>query len=85
MQVISTLTVGLGTRAYDISVGRGLIARADDLIGAFLNDRHVVVISDSNVAPVHLPALMTACARVGRPCDAIEVPVSYTHLTLPTT
>ena len=74
MHDISTLTVGLGTRAYDISVGRGLIARADDLIGAFLNDRHVVVISDSNVAPVHLPALMAACARVGRRCDTIEVP-----------
>ena len=29
MHDISTLTVGLGTRAYDIFVGRGLIARAD--------------------------------------------------------
>ena len=83
MHDISTLTVGLGTRAYDISVGRGLIARADDLIGAFLNDRHVVVISDSNVAPVHLPALMTACARVGRRCDTIEVPAGESSKSMP--
>ena len=74
MHDISTLTVGLGTRAYDISVGSGLIARADELIGTFLNDRHVVIISDSNVAPVHLPALMTACQRSCRRCDTIEVP-----------
>ena len=74
MHDISTLTVGLGTRAYDISVGRGLIARADEVIGTFLNDRHVVIISDSNVAPVHLPALMTACQRSCRHCDTIEVP-----------
>ena len=83
MHDISTLTVGLGTRAYDISVGRGLIARADDLIGAFLNDRHVVVISDSNVAPVHLPTLMTACARVGRRCDTIEVPAGESSKSMP--
>ena len=83
MHDISTLTVGLGTRAYDISVGRGLIARADDLIGAFLNDRHVVVISDSNVAPVHLPALMAACARVGRRCDTIEVPAGESSKSMP--
>ncbi len=73
MHDISTLTVGLGTRAYDISVGRGLIARADELIGTFLNDRHVVIISDSNVAPVHLPALMTAC----RAAAAVATPLKF--------
>ena len=83
MHDISTLTVGLGTRAYDISVGRGLIVRADDLIGAFLNDRHVVVISDSNVAPFHLPAIMTACKRVSRRCNTIEVPAGESSKSMP--
>ena len=74
MHDISTLTVGLGTRAYDISVGRGLIERADDILGAFLNGKHAVIISDSNVALHHLPSLTAACARICLRCDAIEVP-----------
>ena len=52
MQKDSTLTVGLGTRAYDIHVGRGLIGRADDILGDMLADRHVVIISDAVVAPL---------------------------------
>jgi len=55
MHDISTLTVGLGTRAYDIFVGRDLIARADELVAGHLRDRHAVIISDMAVTSAHLP------------------------------
>ncbi len=59
----STLTVGLDERAYDITVGRRLIARVDEVADAQLSGRHVVIIADDAVAPHHLTLLATACAR----------------------
>ena len=53
----SSLTVGLGDRAYDIIVGRDLLARADNLAAAQLTDRHVIIITDSQVAGYHLDSL----------------------------
>ena len=46
MHKSSKLTVGLGDRAYDIVVGRGLITRADELAGDILTGRHAIIISD---------------------------------------
>ena len=74
MHDISTLTVGLGTRAYDITVGRDLIARADAVTSEHLADRHAVIISDMAVATTHLPPLEAACRRACRRCDTLTVP-----------
>ncbi|MEC8127516.1 MAG: 3-dehydroquinate synthase [Pseudomonadota bacterium] len=74
MHDISTLTVGLGTRAYDIFVGRDLIARADELVAGHLRDRHAVIISDMAVTSAHLPPIEAACRRICRRCDSLTVP-----------
>ena len=83
MQKDSTLTVGLGTRAYDIHVGRGLLGRADDILGGMLADRHVVIISDAAVAPLHLPALEAACERVCRRLDNVSVASGEASKSMP--
>jgi len=67
------LTVGLDDRAYNITVGRGLIARIDEVAGAQLADRHVVIITDDAVAPHHLAPLTAACARTCRRVDSLPV------------
>ena len=69
----SSLTVGLGDRAYDIIVGRDLLARADNLAAAQLTDRHVIIITDSQVAGYHLDSLASACSRVARRCDTLTI------------
>ena len=69
----STLTVGLDDRAYDITVGRGLIGRIDQLAGAQLAGRHLVIIADAAVATHHLAPLETACARICRHVDSLTV------------
>ena len=51
------LTVALDKRAYDIHVGRGLLARAPDLIKPVLHRPRVYIVSDSNVAPIYLEPL----------------------------
>ncbi|RZO31019.1 MAG: 3-dehydroquinate synthase [SAR116 cluster bacterium] len=69
----STLTVGLDDRAYDITVGRDLIGRIDEIAGAQLAGRHVVIIADAAVAPHHLAPLESACNRICRRVDSLTV------------
>ncbi|WP_338148146.1 3-dehydroquinate synthase [Neoroseomonas eburnea] len=59
------LPVGLGERTYDVVVGPGLLARAGGLIGPVLPARRVVVVTDSAVAPLHLPALRAGLEAAG--------------------
>ncbi len=69
----SNLTVGLDDRAYDITVGRGLIARLGEIADAQLSGRHVVIIADDAVAPHHLAPLETACAHCCRRVDSLTI------------
>jgi len=43
--------------AYDVVVAAGLLSRAEEVLPAAAAPGRVVVISDENVAPLHLPAL----------------------------
>lgn len=70
----SSLRVGLGERAYDIVIGPGLIANAAAHIGNLVTDRHIVIISDDNVARLHLATLQSSLAPVCRKCDSLTVP-----------
>jgi 3-dehydroquinate synthase len=74
MDDITSLRVGLGARAYDIKIGNNLIANAGDVLGNIVAGRQAVIVSDSNVAPLHLDALASSLARVTRRCDRIIVP-----------
>ena len=51
MNPVSTLTVG-GPRPYPIHIGPGLLGEGP-LLAAPLRGRHVLVVSDENVAPLH--------------------------------
>ena len=68
MTKTQTVDVQLGDRSYEIHIGSGLIKNLAELCAPFVADRHVVVISDSKVAPLYLTnvesALLSAAARV---------------------
>lgn len=49
--------VDLGTRSYEVRIGRGLLARAGAEIAPLLTRRRVAVISDETVSALHLQAL----------------------------
>ena len=59
------LPVGLGDRAYEIVVGEGLLLRAGALLAPVLASRRVAVVSDSDVARLHLPALRAGLEEAG--------------------
>lgn len=55
-----TVTVDLPGRAYDVLIGRGLLADAGRLIATRLPKARCAIVTDANVARLHLPVLEAA-------------------------
>jgi 3-dehydroquinate synthase len=66
--------VDLPGRAYDIHIGPGLIADAGTHVAALGGRRHVCIVTDENVASLHLPALKASLAEAGLTTDALALP-----------
>ena len=78
--------VPLGDRAYDIHIGRDLIGQAGALIGPILQRAKVAIVTDSNVAPLHLNRLTEALQSAGIAHAALILPAgeatkSWPHLS----
>ena len=69
----NTLTVGLNDRAYDIAIGPDLIDRAGEALGPIVANRHIVIISDKNVAKLHLTRLKTSFKSFARKVDHFAI------------
>ncbi|MDC9834760.1 3-dehydroquinate synthase [Rhizobium binxianense] len=82
---VQTVHVPLGERAYDILIGPGLIARAGVEIAFRLKGRKAAVITDENVAPLYLEALVASLEEAGIVSAAVVLPAgektkSFEHL-----
>ncbi|RKF15065.1 3-dehydroquinate synthase [Roseovarius spongiae] len=66
--------VPLGARAYDVHVGPGLLARSGALIAPLLSRPRVAVVTDENVAALHLGALREGLADAGVSMEALTLP-----------
>ncbi len=69
-----TLNVDLGTRSYPIHIGRGVLAEAGDLIAPLLKRPFSVIVTDENVAPLHLDRLGRKLDTAGIKHKSIIVP-----------
>ncbi|MBX3529474.1 MAG: 3-dehydroquinate synthase [Rhizobiaceae bacterium] len=69
-----TVVVGLGDRAYDILIGPGLLAGAGALVADRFPGARVAIVTDTNVARHHLPALTASldAAGVGHATVTVE-------------
>ncbi|TAU85537.1 3-dehydroquinate synthase [Rhizobium leguminosarum] len=82
---IRTVHVPLGERAYDILIGPGLIARAGAEIASRLKGRKAAVVTDENVAPLYLKALVASLDEAGIASAKVVLPAgektkSFEHL-----
>ena len=66
--------VPLGERAYNIYIGQGLLNNIHHHLIPFLRRSRVVIVTDRNVARLHLHSLTTSLDKVG---------IAHTTLTLP--
>ncbi|MBA4489719.1 3-dehydroquinate synthase [Paracoccus sp. S1E-3] len=81
-----TVHVPLGDRAYDVRIGPGLIGRAGAEIAPFLGRPRVAIVTDENVAALHLQALQAALGGEGISSEVLVLPAgegtkSWPHLT----
>ncbi len=66
--------VRLSQGGYDVVIGAGLLGRAGALIAPVLAQPRCVIITDSNVAPLHLPVLQESLSEAGIAHEALTVP-----------
>lgn len=63
MSAVERVTVALGARAYDILVGRDLLAEMGGHVARICKATRVAVVTDKTVAGLYLPAVETALTR----------------------
>lgn len=78
--------VSLGDRAYDIHIGPGLLSRSGTLIAPLLQRPVVAVVSDENVAALHLETLGKGLKEQGISMVSLVLPAgestkSWSHFT----
>jgi 3-dehydroquinate synthase len=71
---VKTVHVSLGERSYDIKVGPELISRAGTYLKPLLRRARVAIVTDENVARIHLPALERGLDEAGIRHTAIRMP-----------
>jgi 3-dehydroquinate synthase len=66
--------VELGERSYPIHIAEGLLKQAGELIGPVLSRAKTVIVTDENVAALHLATLQKSLDDAGIRHDAIVLP-----------
>lgn len=66
--------VDLGARSYDVLIGPGLLGQAGALIAPHLTRARVVIVTDENVAGLHLAALRKGLEKKGITHDTLTLP-----------
>ena len=69
-----TLVSVTASRSYEIVVGRGLDARLGEMVAAATTARRATVITDTNVAPLHLNEVIRTVGAAGIASEVLIVP-----------
>ncbi|MES0825383.1 3-dehydroquinate synthase [Ruegeria sp. SCP11] len=69
-----TVHVELGERSYDVEIGPDLLAQAGTRIAPLLQRPKVAVVTDENVAALHLDALRDGLASAGIKMSSLTLP-----------
>ncbi|MEO0831087.1 MAG: 3-dehydroquinate synthase, partial [Pseudomonadota bacterium] len=69
-----TVHVELGERSYDVEIGHDLLKRSGGLIAPLLRRPKVAVLTDENVAKLHLNALQDGLASAGIEMTSLALP-----------
>jgi 3-dehydroquinate synthase len=69
----TVVSVDLGSRSYEILIGRNILERAGSEIGGRMPGRRVAIVTDENVARYHLNTLSASLKAAGIAFTAITV------------
>ncbi len=70
----ASVPVELGERSYDIEISSGLLQKAGDMIKARLGQRKCAILTDENVAPLHLGKLQKSLDQAGLSHEVLILP-----------
>ena len=70
----TVVPVSLGERSYEVRIGHGLIDQAGVILAAQLARKDVVIVTDANVAALHLPRLEHSLKASGIRSQTIVLP-----------
>ncbi|MGA8196807.1 MAG: 3-dehydroquinate synthase [Acetobacteraceae bacterium] len=76
------LSVALSSTSYDVVIGEDLLARAGALLAPRIEQKRAVVVTDENVARLHLPALLKGLAATAITASQIVVPAGEASKSL---
>ena len=68
------LTVKLGTRSYDILIGKGLLKCAGTIIRNTIGNGNCYIVTDENLAPLYLSLIQKSLAEAAIQSHAIVLP-----------
>ena len=68
------INVSLGNRSYDIIIGTQLLNKAGDLIKSVIRSENVIIVTDTNVAPLYLTKLTNSLELVSLKVERIILP-----------
>lgn len=66
--------VALGDRSYDVRIGPGLLDQAGGMLAAQIKRKDVIVVTDANVAAIHLPRLEHSLKVAGIQSRTVVLP-----------
>jgi 3-dehydroquinate synthase len=78
-----TVSVDLGPRSYDILIGRGLMANVGAEIAKRIPGVRAAVVTDENVARLHLPQLTESLRAAGIDHTTITIPAGEDSKSFP--
>jgi 3-dehydroquinate synthase len=73
-RIAAIVPVNLGNRSYDITIGAGLLNNAASLLSPHLTRKKTAIVTDANVAKLHLQTLQDSLAAAGIAASAIIMP-----------
>jgi 3-dehydroquinate synthase len=68
------INVPLGDRSYDVIIGSQLLNKAGDLIKSVIRSKNVIIVTDTNVAPLYLSNLTSSLQTAGVDVEKIILP-----------
>ncbi|MAW87957.1 MAG: 3-dehydroquinate synthase [Phyllobacteriaceae bacterium] len=82
-ETAAKVAVGLGERAYDILIGSGLVATAGLEIASRLPGSRIAIVTDENVAALHLDTLKASLREAGIAHESLVLPAGEKTKSFP--
>lgn len=80
---VTRIDINLGERGYPILIGEGMLDTAGDYLGSLLPRKRTAIVTDENVADLHLQRLLDSLEKAGIEAEPIVLPAGEASKSFP--